>query len=255
MPGSLFLSARRTLDEKRLLEALRAECRKKGKPYGIWARKLRSFSQQQGTGGHGSIRFMAGLVYLVDAKTGALTLERDLDLVATPRGLLDNLRAAGNDSAAANILVGAPVSVVTPSLLFSDGELQRSESRPEKPPILPAPDLAAKTAPAKTPRIVPTIPQAPHVQVQRYVIRGAGTMYPKFVIQDVVDSRQHMEGDDAFIDFKVVGASLGQLGASLRRLDAAMGRLAPGKKLESSPLTPTLTLSAYVGMYGDGWPR
>lgn len=253
-PGSLFLTSRKAYGEKELLDQLRAECRKRGKPYGIWVRKLRSFTQQQGTGGHAAIRLVGGLVYLVEAKTGALTLVRDLDLVATPLGLLENLRAAGADARASNLVFGVPLSVVVPSLLLADGELQRAESRPEKPPVLPAPE-AADARPRTHPRIVPIIPKVPHVQVQRYIVRGAGAMYPKFVMQDVLDSRQHQEGDDVFIDFKVAAPSLPQLGASLRRLDAAIDRLAPGKTIEKRPLTSSMTMSSYVGQYGDGWPK
>jgi predicted Zn-dependent protease len=253
LPGSLFLSAKERRSEKELLELLRAECRKRGKPYGIWVRRLRSFSQQQGTSGHAAIRVMAGLVYLVDAKTGALTLVRDLDFVGTPLGLLDNLRAAGDDAEATDLSYGAPISVVTPSLLLADGELQRAESRPEKPPVLPAPD-AAQASPRGR-RIVPTIPVVPHTQVLRYVVRGAARLMPKFVIHNVVDSRQHLEGEDAFLDFKLAAPTLPQLGAAIRRLDAAVERLAAGKPFEKRALTNPMTQRAYESAHGPGWPR
>lgn len=141
MPGSLFLTTRGPLDEKALLERLRAECKRRAKPYGIWVRRLRSFTQQQGTAGHGSLRLMPGLVYLVHAETGALTLVRDLDVVGTPLVLLGNMIAAGDDAEAQDLIYGAPVSVVVPSLLLSEVELQRAETRPEKLPILPAPTV------------------------------------------------------------------------------------------------------------------
>ena len=253
LPGSLFLTAKKVYDEKDLLDLLRAECRKRGKPFGIWVRKLRSFSQQQGTGAHASIRFMGELVYLVDAKTGALTLVRDLDFVSTPLALLNNVRAAGRDRRAADLVYGAPISVVVPSLLLADGELQRSESRPEKPPILPPPsEQAAAPEPS---RRIPFIPRVPHAQVKRYVVRGAGRLYPKFSMQDVADSRQHLEGEDAYLDFKIVAPSLPQLGDAARRLDAALDRLAPGKTIERSALTDSMTLAAYQSRYGADWPR
>jgi predicted Zn-dependent protease len=262
LPGSLFLFAKKQYSEKELLKRLRETCKKRGKPYGIWVRKLRSFSQQQGTGGHASIRFMGGLVYLVDAKTGQLTLVRDLDLVGTPLALLGNILAAGRDVEASDTVYGAPVSVVVPSLLLSDGELQRSEARPEKPPILPPPNEAAAAPPAPGPgrkasssRRIPTIPNLAHTQVRRYIIRGAGRMYPKFVMQDVADSRQHLEGDDDYLDFKVVAASLGELGSAQRRLDDAIARLAAGKTVDSSALCGAMPLVEYKARYGDDWPR
>lgn len=250
LPGSLFLTSRKTYSEAELLEMLRAECRKRGKPYGIWVRKLRNFSQQQATTGHASIRFMGGLLYLVDAKTGARTLVRDLDLVGTPLALLGNVQAAGRDTQAHDMVYGVPVSVVVPSLLLADGELQRSEARPEKPPILTPPG-ETEAAPS---RIVPTIPRTPHIQIQRYIVRGAGRLMPRFVIKGVSDSRQHLEGADAFLDFKVVGQSLPELGSNLRRLEAAIRRLADGAAVETRTLAPAMTAASYRARFGGDWP-
>ena len=263
LPGTLYLSSKKQHSEEELLRMLRREAKKRGKPYGIWVRKLRSFSQQQGTAGHASIRFMGGLVYLVEARTGKLTLVRDLDFVGTPLALLSNIRAAGRDVQASDIIYGAPISVVVPSLLLSDGELQRSEARPEKPPILPPPNEAASAPPAPEParkasspsRRIPIIPNIPHTQVRRYVIRGAARMHPKFVMQDVADSRQHLEGDDDYLDFKVVAPSLGELGSAQRRLDAAIARLADGKAVDISTLTNAMPLVEYKARYGEDWPR
>ncbi len=249
MPGSLFLESKTAYSTDKLLTLLRDECKRQGKPYGIWVRKLRGFSQQEGTGGHTSIRFTGGLVYLVEAKTGKLTLVRDLDLVGTPLALLNNIRAAGNDASAQDMVYGAPVSVVVPSLLLSEGELQRSESRPENAPILPPP----VPEPAHQGR-VPTIPVVPHVQVQRYIVRGAAQTLPRFVAEGVIDSREHLEGQDAFLDFKVEGATLPELGSRLRRLDADIERLAAGRPVDKKTLAPAMTAAAYKARYGSDWP-
>jgi len=69
-PGSLFLSSSKPVAQAKLLARLREECRKRGKPYGLWIRGLRTFVQQQGAGGQGSIRFMPAALYLVEAATG-----------------------------------------------------------------------------------------------------------------------------------------------------------------------------------------
>lgn len=137
-PGSLFLRSRAPISQSRLLDALRAECQRRDKPYGIWVRQLRSWSQQQGTGSQGSIR-VSGMVYLVEAKTGKLTLVRDLDLVGTPLALMGNILKAGDDARPVSMMMGVPVSATVPSLLLSDAELQRAETKPEKSPILPPP--------------------------------------------------------------------------------------------------------------------
>ncbi len=138
-PGNLILSSGRRLSEKALWAELREECRRRGKPYGLWVRRLRSHSFYQGTGGQGSIRLMPGLLYLVEAETGRLTLVRELDLVGTPLVLISNILRAGDDAQAHSFASPLPVSVVAPSLLLADAELQRAEARPEKPPILAPP--------------------------------------------------------------------------------------------------------------------
>lgn len=140
-PGTLILRPEGGLSEETLLSLLREECRRRGKPYGLWVRKLRTYSQYQGTGGQGSIRVMPGLLYLVDAATGELTLVRDLDMVGTPLVLMNNILRAGKDLTVVNSAAPLPVSVVAPSLLLSEVEVQRAETKPEKAPILAPPPL------------------------------------------------------------------------------------------------------------------
>jgi hypothetical protein len=101
---------------------------------------MRAFTQENSASGEESLRIMPELVYLVNAKTGKLTLVRGLDLVGTPLGFFNHVLGEGKDMTATNHLLGwIPVSVVSPSLLLSQVELQRSKETPVKPPILPAP--------------------------------------------------------------------------------------------------------------------
>lgn len=139
VPGVLSLRAETTSSEGELLKILRAECLKRGKTHGLWVRKLKRFSQRQGGAGQDSIRIIPGLLYLVEAETGKLTLVRDLDVVGTPLVMLSHILGAGTDSQAVNHMAGVPVSVITPSLLLAEAELQRSETKPENLPLLPPP--------------------------------------------------------------------------------------------------------------------
>ncbi|MBI5624977.1 MAG: hypothetical protein HY924_14470 [Elusimicrobia bacterium] len=140
-PGNLILSASETVSEARLLELLRKELKRRGKPYGLWVRKLEGFSQSHSTGRQDALRVSARLVYMVDAETGAKTLVRNLDVVCTPLTLMENILAAGERQEVTDLVAGVPVSVVAPSLLVSGVELQRSEAKPEKAPILPPPPV------------------------------------------------------------------------------------------------------------------
>lgn len=140
MPSNLFLEAKHGYSQAKLMKILRKELRKEGKPYGLWIRQMRAFTQENSASGEESLRIMPELVYLVNAKTGKLTLVRGLDLVGTPLGFLNHVLGEGKDMTATNHLLGwVPISVVSPSLLLSQVELQRSKETPVKPPILPAP--------------------------------------------------------------------------------------------------------------------
>ncbi len=249
-PGNIFLTSRSPRPEKELLEALRKECLRRGKPYGLWVKKLRRFVQQQGTGGHGSIRLMPEMLYLVDAKTGALTLVRDLDLVGTPLDLMNNIVGAGADAAVQNISWNVPVSVITPSLLLADAELQRAETKPEKPPILPPPPAEAAVR-----RPVPTFAVAPYIEIVRYRIAGFKGPVTPFVLDGLLALRSHGEGEDTIIDAKLTGHSLGDLGASVRRMRKFVGILAKSAKVSEEIVQPAMMETAYRGLHGQGWPE
>ncbi len=140
MPSNLFLEAKHGYSHVQLMKILRKELRKEGKPYGLWIRKVRSFVRENSAAGEESLRIMPELVYLVDAKTGKLTLVRGLDLVGTPLGFLNHVLGEGNDMTAIGHRIGwVPMSVVAPSLVLSQVELQRSKEPPVNPPILPPP--------------------------------------------------------------------------------------------------------------------
>ena len=142
--SNLILRAENGLSLPRLLERLRQEAERRGKPYGVYIKEARSWTQQDKTGQQQAFRLLPTLIYLVDTKTGAQTLVRDLDMVGTPLDLVGRILAAGDDptvtSAFTELSSGSlPVSTVCPTLLLGEVELQRSETKPEKPLVLPAP--------------------------------------------------------------------------------------------------------------------
>ncbi|MFA6029900.1 MAG: metallopeptidase TldD-related protein [Elusimicrobiota bacterium] len=142
--SNLFLRPARTLSRDALLARLRALCRARGLPYGLWIQRRNSWTQRSGTSGRQSFRLVPTRVYLVDAASGARTLVRDLDLVGTPLALIERVAEAGDDYEVVDSELDRdsgrlPMSVVTPSLLLSEAELQSSSAKPERPPVLPAP--------------------------------------------------------------------------------------------------------------------
>lgn len=252
-PGSLFLTSEAPVAQQKLLDLLRQECIKRNAPFGIWVRKLRLWSQQQGTGSQGSIRMM-GMVYLVEAKTGKISLVRDLDMVGTPLQLMGNILKAGDDVQVHNLVYATPISVVVPSLLLSDVELQRAETKPEKMPVLPPPPVDLSDVPGATSPRVPTFPLVPHIQVNRYVIKGKKGAVPPFAMEGLLAMRQSLAGDDLVLEAKLIGRSIPALGDALRLMDRSVERLAGGLPVEKTVLASIMTRTLYESQFGSAWP-
>ncbi|MDE2313288.1 MAG: hypothetical protein KGL04_03835 [Elusimicrobia bacterium] len=253
-PGSLILGARRPLDRAKLVALLRRECLKRGKPYGILAEHLIGLSQNGQASGEGSIRVVCEMVYLVDARTGKLTLIRNLDLVGTPLYILNNILAVGSNPRVENSVAdGVPVSVVAPSLLLSDIETQRSDESPRKGPVLPPP-RAPKNAFFQPRAIVPTIPQTAYVEVVRYALKTPPAASALTALPGVsrVSVRRGPAGDA--VEIEISGPDIAALGKNLRRLDAALAAAAPLAEIIKSVLCPPLPLPAYKARFGGAWP-
>ncbi|HVC09002.1 MAG TPA: metallopeptidase TldD-related protein [Elusimicrobiota bacterium] len=248
-PGTLILKDRRPLDRAKMIALLRRECRRLNKPYGILAERLLSLSQNESASGEGSVRVVCEMVYLVDARTGTLTLVRDLDLVGTPLSLMNNIVGVGQDARVENSVAdGVPVSVVAPDLLLSDIETQRSNESPQKGPILPPPDAPKD---AFSPPIVPTIPQMVHVEALRYVLKKAPAAARVAALPGVARVSVRSGPAGYVIDVEISGADVLELGKNARRLDAAM---ADEGELGRSLVRPPLPRPAYEVRYDGAWP-
>jgi TldD protein len=138
---------------KKLKAMLIAEAKKQGKPYGLIIRRVKggdTDTQASGPSGSGehyqAFRATPALVYAVDVKTGRERLVRGVELVGTPLSSLERVIAAGDDADVFNGVCGAesgwvPVSVVSPSILTAQVELQRTGGTPKRSPILRSPFL------------------------------------------------------------------------------------------------------------------
>jgi len=154
-PSNLFVEASAPLASRDMLGALRKECRRRGKSHGLWIQRARSWNQQGGTGRQQAFRLSPTRIYLVDVRTGSRTLVRNLDMVGTPIELAARILAAADDPQAVDALVDQesgkiPVTTIAPSLLLSEVELQRAETKPQRPPILEPPAADNAVAPARS---------------------------------------------------------------------------------------------------------
>jgi len=108
-------------------------CRDQGRPYGYYV---------ETTGA----RLTPRLLWRVYVNDGHMELVRGASFnELDTRTLRSDIVAAGNDHFVYNQPEPMPRSIVAPSLLFGDLEIQKAEATREKQPQYPAPPLKAKS--------------------------------------------------------------------------------------------------------------
>jgi predicted Zn-dependent protease len=130
--GNLIVETKQALSPDDMKKKLLDICRQEGKAYGYYAETL---------GGEG---YEPRLLYRVYEKDGHRELVRgavfdELDA----RSLRNDLVAAGNDSLVGNREGSVPTTVISPSILFDDLEVKRTDAKNAKMPEYPPPDLTA----------------------------------------------------------------------------------------------------------------
>jgi len=142
--GNLFVRSSKKLPLAELKKLLLEEVRKQGKPFGLIIRDIAGGSTNTSNYGYQAFKGQPRLVYRVDAKTGAETLVRGVEMVGTPLTTVSKIVATSDTEGVFNGFCGAesgfvPVSTAAPAVLMSEIELQRSQRAMERPPILPPP--------------------------------------------------------------------------------------------------------------------
>jgi TldD protein len=143
--GNLVVEAARSLPEAELEQALIAEVKRQGKPFGM------VFTDISG-GFTNTTRFLpqAFKVNPVMAyrlyPDGRRELVRGVDIVGTPLTALGSIIAASREVESFNGICGAesgwvPVSASAPSMLLASLEVERGFSGVDRPPVLPPPSL------------------------------------------------------------------------------------------------------------------
>jgi TldD protein len=142
--SNLFIESSKEYTFDKLKEMLIEECRKQGKPYGLIIKKMKSGDTTTKKGGYQAFRAIPQEVWLVSVKDGSETLVRGVEMVGTPLITVNKILATGKDCEATNSFCGGrsgwlPVSSISPSILVEQVELQRTEEKKERPPLLKAP--------------------------------------------------------------------------------------------------------------------
>ena len=129
--GNLLLESKQAFSPEELKNKLMELCRQESKPFGYLVETL------------GGPNYNPRLLYRVYEKDGHEELVRGavFDELDT-RALRNDLIAAGNDPLVSNREGVVPTTVISPSLLFDELEVKRSNAPNAKLPEYPPPDLA-----------------------------------------------------------------------------------------------------------------
>jgi hypothetical protein len=130
--SNLIVTASNGVSFDELKKKLIAMCKDQGRPYGYYV---------ETTG----VRLAPRLLWRVYVSDGHMELVRGASFnQLDTRALRTGIVAAGNDAYVYNRNEPLPSSIVAPSLLFDDLEIQRANRAKEKLPQYPAPALAGK---------------------------------------------------------------------------------------------------------------
>jgi predicted Zn-dependent protease len=149
--SNLAVESSRSMSIEKLLDMLRDEARKQGKPFGLLFDNIEGGFTNTGRGSANAFNVLPNVVFKVytDA-TRQPELVRGVDLIGTPLSAFGKIVATGDKVDIFNGVCGAesggvPVSASSPPLLVSEVEVQKKSQSQDPLPILPAPRTAGKS--------------------------------------------------------------------------------------------------------------
>ena len=142
--GNTMVEASKTVSYAELRQMLIDECKKQGKPFGLVFDDISGGFTNIGRGGPQAFKVLPLLVYRIYTDGRPDEVVRGVDIVGTPLTSLSKVTAAADDTDIFNGTCGAesgwvPVSCVSPSLLITEMEVEKSQKSQEKPPVLEPP--------------------------------------------------------------------------------------------------------------------
>lgn len=143
--GVLYVKSDHTVSLAELRAALRDECRRQNKPYGLIFHDISGGFTMTGRSGVQTFKVLPLYVKRVYVDGRPDEVVRGVDIVGTPLASFSKITLTGDDYAVFNGTCGAesgwiPVSAIAPSILVSEIEVEKKSKGQDRPPILPAPD-------------------------------------------------------------------------------------------------------------------
>lgn len=149
--SNLLVESSKTVSNDKLMDMLREETRKQGKPFGLLFDNIEGGFTNTARGSANAFNVLPNVVYKVYTdESRAPELVRGVDLIGTPLSAFGKIVATGDKVDVFNGICGAesggvPVAASSPPLLVSEVEVQKKAQSLEMPPILPAPKPAGKS--------------------------------------------------------------------------------------------------------------
>jgi predicted Zn-dependent protease len=142
--GNLMVVSTKQVPFAQLRRMLIEECKKQNKPYGLIFDDISGGYTTTSRSGPQAFKVLPLLVTRVFADGRPDQVVRGADLVGTPLVSFSKILATGDDTAVFNGYCGAesgfvPVSAISPSILVSELEVEKRQTSPDRPPLLPAP--------------------------------------------------------------------------------------------------------------------
>lgn len=145
--GNLIVQASNTVSDAKLRAMLIDEARKQGKPFGLLFRDISGGFAQTSRASSQSFEVTPIMVYRIYVDGRPDELVRGVDLIGTPLTSFSKIVAASGTPEVFNGFCGAesgfvPVSAVSPAILTTQIEVQKTAKASDRPPILPPPVAA-----------------------------------------------------------------------------------------------------------------
>lgn len=153
--SNLLVSASETMPYDQLVERLKEEARRQGKPFGLLFESVEGGFTFTGRNTPNAFNLLPNVVYRIYTDDRPPELVRGVDLIGTPLTAFGKIVAAGDEFGTFNGMCGAesgrvPVSASSPALLISEVEVQKKAKSQSVLPILPAPDGAGQASRPRT---------------------------------------------------------------------------------------------------------
>jgi predicted Zn-dependent protease len=149
--SNLQVVSSNTVSRERLMEQLREEAFRQGRPFGLLFDNIEGGFTTTGRGSANAFNVLPNVVYRIytDPRREP-ELVRGVDLIGTPLAAFGKIIATDDQIDVFNGVCGAesggvPVSASSPALLVSEVEVQKKMQSQETRPILPAPPMRGKS--------------------------------------------------------------------------------------------------------------